>query len=238
MSDTVHVRSPFQSTYSDGSDMTKFQPSHQNADRLFTGGADGDVVTRDAASPTGASWKPAAAAAGPTTLKHVFRRLTNDEILSLPTLYTDPAFGLPLVSDKPGWILETLLIRLIPSFAVGYTNPNAADGICFMSVERSNDGTLSSSLVDDQGTPPLTSLTEFLTGAADVVLNGSYFKSFVQTAPDPWNAIQVPSFQDLSNGSFGMTLVCVTQMQKPFNGGDPANYLDIHVVYVEYPVGA
>jgi lysophospholipase L1-like esterase len=55
MSD-VHVRSPFQSTFSDGPHPERFQPSYQNADRLCTGGNVGEICTRDLASATGASW--------------------------------------------------------------------------------------------------------------------------------------------------------------------------------------
>lgn len=56
MSDVVSVRSPFQSVRSDGADGTKFQPSHQNADRIFSGGVNGEFVKRDSSSATGASW--------------------------------------------------------------------------------------------------------------------------------------------------------------------------------------
>jgi len=58
MSDDVLLKPAFFSPYLDGPDATKLQPSAWNAARLFSGGVDGQVVTRSAASPTGAVWSP------------------------------------------------------------------------------------------------------------------------------------------------------------------------------------
>jgi hypothetical protein len=55
----VHVRSPFQSTFPDTANPLLFQPSHQNADRLFSGGVDGEILVRAAGSATGAAWSAA-----------------------------------------------------------------------------------------------------------------------------------------------------------------------------------
>lgn len=54
----VLVKPAFQSTVPDTGDTTKLGPNAWNAARQFTGGTDGDVVVRDPASSTGASWVP------------------------------------------------------------------------------------------------------------------------------------------------------------------------------------
>jgi hypothetical protein len=52
----VLLKPAFFSPYLDGPDATKLQPSAWNAARLFSGGVDGEIVVRDAASATGAAW--------------------------------------------------------------------------------------------------------------------------------------------------------------------------------------
>jgi hypothetical protein len=52
----VLVKPAFFSPYLDGPDATMLQPSYWNAARLFTGGSDGQVIVRSAASATGAAW--------------------------------------------------------------------------------------------------------------------------------------------------------------------------------------
>lgn len=44
------------SDFPDSGDLTKFGPRAWNEPRLFEGGDDGEILTRDASSPTGASW--------------------------------------------------------------------------------------------------------------------------------------------------------------------------------------
>jgi len=66
MSDPVLITPAWQSTKPD--DPTRpdlLAPSAWNAARLLTGGNVGDVVTRDASSPTGAIWSPASGRASP-----------------------------------------------------------------------------------------------------------------------------------------------------------------------------
>ena len=60
MNDPVSVKPAFQSTAQDIGVPGQLGPSEWNAARLFSGGLDGDVCRRDAASPTGATWAPAA----------------------------------------------------------------------------------------------------------------------------------------------------------------------------------
>lgn len=52
----VLVKPAFQSTFPDTGDPTTFGPTAWNAARLFSAGADGQSVIRDAAAATGASW--------------------------------------------------------------------------------------------------------------------------------------------------------------------------------------
>jgi hypothetical protein len=52
----VLLKPAFVSPFLDGPDATKLQPSEWNAPRLFTGGVDGQILSRDAASATGATW--------------------------------------------------------------------------------------------------------------------------------------------------------------------------------------
>jgi len=52
----VLVKPAFQSAFTDSGDATKFGPSAWNAARLFSAGTGGDLLIRDAASATGASW--------------------------------------------------------------------------------------------------------------------------------------------------------------------------------------
>jgi hypothetical protein len=70
----VLLKPAFVSPYLDGPDATKLQPSAWNAARLFSGGVDGQILTRDALSPTGGTWSAlpagtfAALTGKPTTL--------------------------------------------------------------------------------------------------------------------------------------------------------------------------
>ena len=48
----------FVSAIPEGADATKIRTSAWNAPLLFTGGAAGDVLTRDTGSATGAAWSP------------------------------------------------------------------------------------------------------------------------------------------------------------------------------------
>jgi hypothetical protein len=57
VSDVV-VAPAFVSTFPDSGDTTKFGPNAWNAGRLFSGGTVGQVLVRDPASATGASWSP------------------------------------------------------------------------------------------------------------------------------------------------------------------------------------
>lgn len=59
----VLVKPAFQSTAPDSGDATKLGPAAWNAARLFSGGTAGQVVVRDLASTTGASWGTAGGAA-------------------------------------------------------------------------------------------------------------------------------------------------------------------------------
>lgn len=52
----VEVKPAFVSPKPSSSDSTKIDGPRWNAARLFSGGADGEVVVRDSASATGASW--------------------------------------------------------------------------------------------------------------------------------------------------------------------------------------
>jgi hypothetical protein len=52
----VLVKPAFQSGATDTGDASKLGPNGWNAARLFTGGNDGEVITRSAASATGAAW--------------------------------------------------------------------------------------------------------------------------------------------------------------------------------------
>lgn len=56
MSDPVIIAPAFVSTIPDTGDATKLGPTAWNAARLVSGGTPGDLVARDPASPTGASW--------------------------------------------------------------------------------------------------------------------------------------------------------------------------------------
>ncbi len=55
MSDAL-IKHAFHSTFPDGVDATKLQPSDWNAALLASGGTDGQALTRDSGSATGASW--------------------------------------------------------------------------------------------------------------------------------------------------------------------------------------
>lgn len=55
----VLVKPAFVSLVPDTGDVTKLGANHWNAARLFSGGVDGDVITRSAASATGAAWSAA-----------------------------------------------------------------------------------------------------------------------------------------------------------------------------------
>jgi hypothetical protein len=57
------VKHAFVSSRLDGTDVTQIQPSHWNAGHKFSGGAAGDILTRDPNDPTfGARWTPSATA--------------------------------------------------------------------------------------------------------------------------------------------------------------------------------
>ncbi len=56
MNDPVVVKPAWRSTFPDSGDLTKFGPNAWNEPRLLDGGIAGDLLTRDPASPTGASW--------------------------------------------------------------------------------------------------------------------------------------------------------------------------------------
>lgn len=49
----------FQSAFSDGSDATRLQPSHWNADHVFGGGVTGNLLQRDSGQSDGMSWTAA-----------------------------------------------------------------------------------------------------------------------------------------------------------------------------------
>lgn len=51
------LRHLFVSTASDGPDASKLRPSNWNAEHVFTGGVDGNILVRDSVVPEGASWK-------------------------------------------------------------------------------------------------------------------------------------------------------------------------------------
>ena len=55
----VLVKPAFVSLFPDSGDVTKFGPNAWNAARLFSGGSDGEIVVRSAASATGAAWSSA-----------------------------------------------------------------------------------------------------------------------------------------------------------------------------------
>jgi hypothetical protein len=74
MADVI-LKPAFVSPYLDGPDATKLQPSAWNAARLFTGGIDGDLLVRSAASATGAAYL-AAATFAPAVHTHAFADLT------------------------------------------------------------------------------------------------------------------------------------------------------------------
>jgi hypothetical protein len=57
------LKHAFVSPFLDGPDTTKLQPSHWNAPILASAGTAGEVLTRDPASATGASWTPLTSAA-------------------------------------------------------------------------------------------------------------------------------------------------------------------------------
>jgi hypothetical protein len=65
MSD-VRVTHAFESLKADGPDPTKIRASNWNADLLFSDGLQGEIVMRDLASPTGASWFDPSVLVGPT----------------------------------------------------------------------------------------------------------------------------------------------------------------------------
>lgn len=63
---TVHHA--FVSAKPDGSDATKIRASNWNAALLFSGGVDGEVLTRSAASATGAAWSAGGGGGLPTSV--------------------------------------------------------------------------------------------------------------------------------------------------------------------------
>lgn len=92
----VLVQPAFQSIYPDSGDVTKFGPNAWNAARLFSGGIDGQIVVRDAASATGASWlDPAILVANyvPTS------RTVNGHALSADVTVTKSDVGLSNVEN-------------------------------------------------------------------------------------------------------------------------------------------
>jgi len=67
MSGPVLVKPAFQSALADSGDATKLGPNSWNAARLFSGGVNGEMLVRDTASATGASWTTAGGGGGSTT---------------------------------------------------------------------------------------------------------------------------------------------------------------------------
>lgn len=118
MSD-VTVRPAFHSAYPDSGDATKFGPTAWNAPRVFSGGTDGQVVARDSASPTGASWASPVA----SILHQATVTLNNDQIKTLPST---PVTLLPAPADGYGYLCLLGTFRL--NIGVAYGNVgHAAD---------------------------------------------------------------------------------------------------------------
>jgi len=91
----VLLKPAFQSTFPDSGDVTKFGPTAWNAARLFSAGSVGDLLLRDTASATGASWLPDVA---------VGRVLVSGGVGVAPAWSASPALtGLTLVTplDAP-----------------------------------------------------------------------------------------------------------------------------------------
>jgi len=92
----VLLKPAFVSPYLDGPDATKLQPSEWNAARLFSGGVDGQIVTRDSLSPTGATFvTPATLLAGYV----LGTRTVNGHVLSADVTVTKADVGLSAVEN-------------------------------------------------------------------------------------------------------------------------------------------
>lgn len=86
MSDVL-VKPAFQSALPDNGSPTQLGPNAWNAARLFSGGNDGEVIVRRAASATGAAWEvPGTAAAGTLTGVTLAANVLASSLTSLGTI--------------------------------------------------------------------------------------------------------------------------------------------------------